>query len=48
MTTNSYLEYFLTLLGWLDNNGLCDVLVSTGQIALPMAYNVVGIWLKVR
>ncbi|EJX8216356.1 conjugal transfer protein TraG N-terminal domain-containing protein [Salmonella enterica] len=48
MTTNSYLEYFLTLLGWLVNNGLWDVLVSTGLFALPMAFKVVGIWLKVR
>ncbi|MBJ3153373.1 conjugal transfer protein TraG N-terminal domain-containing protein, partial [Salmonella enterica subsp. enterica serovar Meleagridis] len=48
MTTNSYLEYFLTLLGWLVNNGLWDVLVSTGLFALPMACKGVGIWLKVR
>lgn len=48
MTTNSYLEYFLTLLGWLVNNGLWDVLVSTGLFALPLAFKVVGIWLKVR
>ncbi|NUU69135.1 conjugal transfer protein TraG N-terminal domain-containing protein [Enterobacteriaceae bacterium BIT-l23] len=48
MTTNSYLEYFLTLLGWLINNGLWNVLISTGLFALPLAIKVVGIWLKVR
>ncbi|ELF4281886.1 conjugal transfer protein TraG N-terminal domain-containing protein [Salmonella enterica] len=48
MTTNSYLEYFLTLLGWLVNNGLWDVFVSTGLFALPLVFKVVGIWLKVR
>lgn len=48
MTTNSYLEYFLTLLGWLVNNGLWDILVSTGLFALPLAFKIVGIWLKVR
>lgn len=48
MTTNSYLEYFLTLLGWLVNNGLWDVLVSTGLFVLPLVFKVVGIWLKVR
>ncbi len=48
MTTNSYLEYFLTLLGWVINNGLWNVLLSTGLFVLPLAFKVVGIWLKVR
>lgn len=34
MTTNNYLEYFLTLLGWVVNNGLWNVLISTGLFAL--------------
>ncbi|EFE8186585.1 conjugal transfer protein TraG, partial [Escherichia coli] len=48
MTTNNYLEYFLTLLGWLVNNGLWDLLIGTGLFALPLAFKVIGIWLKVR
>ena len=48
MTTNNYLEYFLTLLGWVVNNGLWDVLISTGLFALPLVFKVIGIWLKVR
>ena len=48
MTTNSYLEYFLTLLGWVINNGLWNVLLGTGLFVLPLAFKVVGIWLKVR
>lgn len=48
MTTNSYLEYFLTLLGWVINNGLWNVLLGTGLFAAPLAFRVVGIWLKVR
>ncbi|STE82284.1 TraG-like protein, N-terminal region [Escherichia coli] len=45
---NNYLEYFLTLLGWLVNNGLWDLLIGTGLFALPLAFKVIGIWLKVR
>ena len=41
MTTNSYLEYFLTLLGWVINNGLWNVLLSTGLFVLPLAFKVV-------
>lgn len=48
MMTNSYLEYFLTLLGWLINNGLWELLVSTGLFVLPLLFKVIGIWLKVR
>ncbi|MED8913229.1 conjugal transfer protein TraG N-terminal domain-containing protein [Escherichia coli] len=48
MMTNSYLEYFLTLLAWVVNNGLWSVLTSTGLFALPLAFKVLGIWLKVR
>ena len=43
MTTNSYFEYFLTLLGWVINNGLWNVLLSTGLFVLPLAFKVVGI-----
>jgi hypothetical protein len=48
MLTNSYLEYFLTLLGWIINNGIWDILLGTGLFVLPLVFRVVGIWLKVR
>ncbi|MDE9447558.1 conjugal transfer protein TraG N-terminal domain-containing protein [Xenorhabdus bovienii] len=48
MTTNNYLEYFLTLLGWVINNGLWSVLLSTGIFVVPLLVKIVGIWLKVR
>lgn len=48
MLTNSYLEYFLTLLGWVINNGLWNILLSTGLFAAPVAFRLIGIWLKVR
>ncbi|EPJ2775194.1 conjugal transfer protein TraG N-terminal domain-containing protein [Klebsiella pneumoniae] len=48
MLTNSYLEYFLTLLGWVVNNGLWNILITTGLFAAPVAFRLIGIWLKVR
>ncbi len=48
ITTNSYLEFFLTLLGWIINNGIWNLLIATGLFALPLVLKVVGIWLKVR
>ncbi|MDE9430574.1 conjugal transfer protein TraG N-terminal domain-containing protein [Xenorhabdus bovienii] len=48
MTTNSYLEYFLTLLGWVVNNGLWHILIATGLFTLPLVVKVIAIWLKVR
>ena len=48
MTTNNYLEYFLTLLGWLINNCLRDVLLGTGLFDLPLVFKVIGSWLRVR
>lgn len=48
MTTNSYLEYFLTLLGWVINNGLWGLLTGTGLFVVPLAFKLVGIWMRVR
>ncbi|WP_143706578.1 conjugal transfer protein TraG N-terminal domain-containing protein, partial [Xenorhabdus innexi] len=48
MTTNNYLEYFLTLLGWIINNGLWNIFLSTGLFVVPVLFKVVGIWIKVR
>ncbi|WP_315708228.1 conjugal transfer protein TraG N-terminal domain-containing protein [Brenneria uluponensis] len=48
MTANSFLEYFLVLFGWMLNNALWNILLSTGLFALPLVFKVLGIWLKVR
>ncbi|MEQ1976995.1 conjugal transfer protein TraG N-terminal domain-containing protein [Xenorhabdus sp. SGI240] len=48
MTTNSYLEYFLTLLGWVVNNGLWQILIATGLFTTPLVIKVIAVWLKVR
>ncbi|MDC9597946.1 conjugal transfer protein TraG N-terminal domain-containing protein [Xenorhabdus anantnagensis] len=48
MTANSYLEYFLTLLGWVINNGLWHILIATGLFTLPLVVKVIAVWLKVR
>ncbi|ECC8719963.1 hypothetical protein DKU39_19300 [Salmonella enterica subsp. houtenae] len=42
MTTNSYLEYFLTLLGWVVNNGLWNAISATGLFALPLLIKLLG------
>ncbi|MDE9504646.1 conjugal transfer protein TraG N-terminal domain-containing protein, partial [Xenorhabdus bovienii] len=48
MTTNSYLEYFLTLLGWVVNNGLWQVLIATGLFTVPLLFKIMALWLKIR
>jgi len=48
MTANSYFEYFLTLLGWLINNGIWHTLVATGVFALPLLARLIALWLKAR
>ncbi len=48
MSTNSYLEYFLTLLGWLVNNGIWSVIADTGLFAFPLLLKMMALWLKVR
>jgi len=48
MMTNSYLEFFLTLLGWVINNAVWDILVSSGLFVVPLIFKLAGIWLKVR
>lgn len=46
--TTDYLEYYLTLVGWIVNNGIWNVLVATGVIALPFLAMVVQEWLRAR
>ncbi|MCT8581236.1 conjugal transfer protein TraG N-terminal domain-containing protein, partial [Glaesserella parasuis] len=48
LTVDSYFEYFLTLLGWIINNGIWDLLVQTGIFAAPILFHVIGLFLKVR
>ncbi|HDX0985187.1 TPA: conjugal transfer protein TraG N-terminal domain-containing protein [Pasteurella multocida] len=50
MTFNvdSYLEYFLTLLGWIINNGLFGLLVSTGLFIAPLIGVLIKTWLEVK
>lgn len=48
MTTHSYLEYALTLLGWLIGNGIWDTITATGLFALPLLMKLLSLWLKAR
>lgn len=50
MTFNvdSYLEYFLTLLGWIINNGLFGLLASTGLFIAPLIGVLIKTWLEVK
>lgn len=46
--TNDYLEYYLTLVGWIINNGIWAMIADTGLFALPFCIIVIREWLKVR
>jgi hypothetical protein len=46
--TTDYLEYYLTLVGWIIHNGIWNVLLATGVFALPFLAIVVQEWLKAR
>lgn len=46
--TTDYLEYYLTLVSWIVNNGIWAVLVSSGAFALPFVAIIVQEWLKAR
>lgn len=48
MTAHSYLEYALTLLGWLINNGIWNTITATGLFAFPLLIKLIAIWLKAR
>lgn len=48
MTAHSYLEYALTLLGWLINNGIWNTITATGLFALPLLIKLIAVWLKAR
>ena len=46
--TTDYLEYYLTLVSWIVNNGIWAVLVSSGVFALPFIAIILQEWLKAR
>jgi hypothetical protein len=45
---NDYLEYYLTLVGWIISNGIWDILVVSGIVALPIVVMITQEWLKAR
>ncbi len=48
LLTTDYLEYYLTLVGWIVHNGIWAVLVSSGVFALPFVAIIIQEWLKAR
>lgn len=46
--TTDYLEYYLTLVGWLVHNGIWNILVASGVFALPFVAIVAQEWLRAR
>ena len=42
MTTNSYVEYFFTLLAWIMHNALTSILLGTGLALVPIIAVVVS------
>jgi len=46
--TTDYLEYYLTLVGWIVNNGIWNILVASGAFALPFLAIVIHEWLRAR
>lgn len=46
--TNDYLEYYLTLVGWIISNGIWAVLIASGVIALPFVGIIVQEWIRAR
>ena len=48
LNTTDYLEYYLTLVGWIVSNGIWNILVASGVFALPFVVIVVQEWLRAR
>jgi hypothetical protein len=46
--TNDYLEYYLTLVGWIISNGIWEMLVASGVFALPFLAIIIQEWLRAR
>ncbi|PJG82786.1 conjugal transfer protein TraG N-terminal domain-containing protein [Caviibacterium pharyngocola] len=47
-SVDSYLEYFLTLLGWIINNGIFGVLMQTGLFLVPLIVILIQTFLEVK
>ena len=47
LSVDSYLEYFLTLLGWIMNNGIFALFAGTGIWLLPLIGVLLKIWREV-
>jgi hypothetical protein len=48
LTTSSFMEHYLTLLGWVINNDIFAILRDTGIAAIPIAIIVLGELLQAR
>ena len=46
--TTDYFEYYLTLVGWIINNGIWNTLVASGVVAVPFLAIVIQEWLRSR
>jgi TraG-like protein, N-terminal region len=46
--TTDYLEYYLTLVAWVINNGIWGILVASGAFALPFIAIIVEEWFQAR
>jgi hypothetical protein len=46
--TGDYLEYYLTLVAWVINNGIWNILVASGIFAIPFIAIIMQEWLKAR
>ncbi|WP_419735669.1 conjugal transfer protein TraG N-terminal domain-containing protein [Pseudomonas sp. COR18] len=46
--TNDYLEFYLTLVGWLVSNGIWNVLMDSGFFALPFLVIILQEWFRGR
>jgi len=46
--TSDYLEYYLTLVGWVIHNGIWNTLVASGIFAIPFIAIIMQEWLKAR
>jgi len=46
--TTDYFEYYLTLVGWIINNGIWSILVASGMVAVPFLAIVIQEWLRSR
>lgn len=46
--TNDYLEYYLTLVGWIINSGIWNMIEDSGLVATPFAAIIISEWLKAR